>query len=159
MTICVNGNENENPKNTTTIVVSIYLPTYLAGSMWLNKKNRIVLYRKSIGETFSFTNLQLFYVFHYIQVPIIIPIFVLAISIGLFLTPIITDPKPQFLIGLAFILSAFLLYIPFVYLKIRLPIVGTYTCDLFRHVYYLQNMRQLRHFKTIIENAMRMFER
>lgn len=137
----------------------LYLPTYLAGSMQLNKEKRNVLYRKSIGETFSFANLQSFYVFRYIQVPIIIPIFVLAISICLFLTPIITDPKPQFLIGLAFILSAFLIYIPFVYLKIRLPIVGTYMYKVFCHVYYLQNMRQLRHFKTIIENVMRKFQR
>ncbi|VVC39527.1 Hypothetical protein CINCED_3A008420 [Cinara cedri] len=60
------------------------------------------------------------------KVPIIIPIFVLVMSTILFLTPIISNPKPQFLIGLVFILSAFLIYIPFVYQKTRFPIVGAY---------------------------------
>jgi len=52
--------------------------------------------------------------------------FVLIVSVVLFMTPIIKEPKPQFLIGLAFILSAFVVYIPFVYQKKRLAIVGTY---------------------------------
>lgn len=59
--------------------------------------------------------------------PIVIPIFVLIVSTVLFITPILSDPKPQFLIGLVFILSAFLIYIPFVYLKKRLSIVDDFT--------------------------------
>lgn len=61
------------------------------------------------------------------QVPIVIPIFVLIVSTVLFITPILNDPKPQFLIGLVFILSAFLIYIPFVYQKKRLSIVDNFT--------------------------------
>lgn len=61
------------------------------------------------------------------QVPIVIPIFVLVMSVVLFMTPILSNPKPQFLVALVFILSAFLIYIPFVYQKTRFPIVGTYT--------------------------------
>ncbi|XP_025195191.1 b(0,+)-type amino acid transporter 1-like [Melanaphis sacchari] len=61
------------------------------------------------------------------KVPIIIPIIVLIVSAVLFITPILNDPKPQFLIGLVFILSAFLIYIPFVFLKKRLSIVDNFT--------------------------------
>jgi len=60
-------------------------------------------------------------------VPIVIPIFVLIVSVVLFVTPIINDPKPQFLIGLIFILSAFLIYIPFVYQKKRLAVLDHFT--------------------------------
>lgn len=68
------------------------------------------------------------YVTHiiYTQVPIVIPIFVLVMSVVLFLTPIIAEPKPQFLIALAFILSAFFIYVPFVYQKKRFSVVGKY---------------------------------
>jgi hypothetical protein len=52
---------------------------------------------------------------------------VLIVSTILFITPILNDPKPQFLIGLVFILSAFLIYIPFVYQKKRLSIVDNFT--------------------------------
>ncbi|XP_025418497.1 b(0,+)-type amino acid transporter 1-like isoform X2 [Sipha flava] len=61
------------------------------------------------------------------KVPIVIPIFVLIVSVVLFLTPIIQDPKPQFLIALALIVSAFVLYVPFVYQKKRLSVVDTFT--------------------------------
>ncbi|VVC39532.1 Amino acid/polyamine transporter I [Cinara cedri] len=61
------------------------------------------------------------------KVPIIIPIFVLAMSVMLFLTPIITRGKPQFLYALVFILFAVVVYIPFVYQKKRLSIVDYLT--------------------------------
>ncbi|XP_025418600.1 b(0,+)-type amino acid transporter 1-like isoform X2 [Sipha flava] len=62
-----------------------------------------------------------------LQVPIVIPIFVLFMSVVLFLTPIIAEPKPQFLIALAFILSAFFIYVPFVYQKKRFSAVDHFT--------------------------------
>ncbi|XP_050422948.1 b(0,+)-type amino acid transporter 1-like [Adelges cooleyi] len=61
------------------------------------------------------------------KVPIIIPIFVLIMSVILVVTPILLDPKPEFLIALGFILSAFLIYIPFVYQKRKLQFVDTLT--------------------------------
>ncbi|XP_025418601.1 b(0,+)-type amino acid transporter 1-like isoform X3 [Sipha flava] len=61
------------------------------------------------------------------KVPIVIPIFVLFMSVVLFLTPIIAEPKPQFLIALAFILSAFFIYVPFVYQKKRFSAVDHFT--------------------------------
>ncbi|XP_050538422.1 b(0,+)-type amino acid transporter 1-like isoform X3 [Daktulosphaira vitifoliae] len=61
------------------------------------------------------------------KVPIIIPVFVLIVSVVLFLTPIVYNPRPQYLIALVFILSAFLIYIPFVYQKRRLTVVDSFT--------------------------------
>ncbi|XP_050538421.1 b(0,+)-type amino acid transporter 1-like isoform X2 [Daktulosphaira vitifoliae] len=64
------------------------------------------------------------------KVPIIIPVFVLIVSVVLFLTPIVYNPRPQYLIALVFILSAFLIYIPFVYQKRRLTVVALYDIPL-----------------------------
>ncbi|VVC39533.1 Amino acid/polyamine transporter I [Cinara cedri] len=61
------------------------------------------------------------------KIPIVVPIFVLAMSVLLCLTPIITSPKPQFLIALAFIFSAVLIYIPFVYYKRQYACVDSFT--------------------------------
>ncbi|VVC39531.1 Amino acid/polyamine transporter I [Cinara cedri] len=61
------------------------------------------------------------------RVPIVIPIFVLVMSVLLFLTPIVTQPKPQFLIALAFVLIAVVIYIPCIYQKRRLSIVDKFT--------------------------------
>lgn len=62
---------------------------------------------------------------YFTQVPIIIPMLVLTMSIILFMTPLLNEPKPQYLIGLLFVFSAFLIYIPFVYQKKRYSIAGT----------------------------------
>ncbi|VVC39529.1 Amino acid/polyamine transporter I [Cinara cedri] len=61
------------------------------------------------------------------KVPIVIPVLVLVASIVLFLTPLIQSPKPQFLIALALILSAFAVYVPFVYHKKRWSFVDNFT--------------------------------
>ncbi|XP_008479083.3 b(0,+)-type amino acid transporter 1-like [Diaphorina citri] len=61
------------------------------------------------------------------QVPLVIPIFVLIMSIVLSLTPIVTKPAPQFLIAVAFIVLGILVYIPFVYYQYRMPYLDNIT--------------------------------
>ncbi|VVC39530.1 Amino acid/polyamine transporter I [Cinara cedri] len=61
------------------------------------------------------------------KIPIIVPIFVLVASVFLFLTPIFTDPRPRFLVGLALVLSAVLIYIPFVYFNYKLSVMDDFT--------------------------------
>uniref|UniRef100_A0A8D8XDK1 b(0,+)-type amino acid transporter 1 n=2 Tax=Cacopsylla melanoneura TaxID=428564 RepID=A0A8D8XDK1_9HEMI len=61
------------------------------------------------------------------KVPLVIPIFVLILSIVLFITPIVYDPKPQFLNAIVFIGLGILVYIPFVYYKYRMPYLENIT--------------------------------
>ncbi|KAI5701351.1 hypothetical protein M8J75_008577 [Diaphorina citri] len=61
------------------------------------------------------------------KVPLVIPIFVLIMSIVLSLTPIVTKPAPQFLIAVAFIVLGILVYIPFVYYQYRMPYLENIT--------------------------------
>lgn len=53
------------------------------------------------------------------KVPIIIPIFILGVSLFLSITPIVTEPSFKYLSAVGFILIGVLVYIPFVYQKKR----------------------------------------
>ena len=53
--------------------------------------------------------------------PIIAPVFALLVCSLMFVAPFITDPKVEFFYGLGFILSGFIVYIPFVYLERKTP--------------------------------------
>ncbi|VVC39535.1 Hypothetical protein CINCED_3A024114 [Cinara cedri] len=59
------------------------------------------------------------------KLPIVVPVIILVVCAILFLTPIISEPKPQYLVALVLVFSALPLYVPFVYLKKRWSIVGT----------------------------------
>lgn len=61
------------------------------------------------------------------KVPLVIPIFVLAMSVVLSVIPIVTKPAPQFLIAVAFIVLGILVYIPFVYYQYRMPYLDNIT--------------------------------
>ncbi|XP_067133337.1 b(0,+)-type amino acid transporter 1 isoform X3 [Centruroides vittatus] len=61
------------------------------------------------------------------KVPIIIPIFVLIISVYLVLAPIIQNPQIEYLYATLFIVSGLIFYIPFVYYKFQLKIMGRIT--------------------------------
>ena len=52
------------------------------------------------------------------QVPIVIPVIVLLISIYLVIGPIVDDPKVEYLYATLFILAGFIFYVPFVYYKL-----------------------------------------
>lgn len=58
------------------------------------------------------------------RVPTVVAVFLLMVAIFLSVTPIIDKPSFKFLIALAFILSGVLIYIPFVYYKIRPKFMG-----------------------------------
>lgn len=58
------------------------------------------------------------------KVPIVIPIFTLLVAIFLSVMPIITEPSLKYLAALAFIFSGVLIYIPFVYYRIRPRFMG-----------------------------------
>lgn len=58
------------------------------------------------------------------RVPTVVAVFLLMVAIFLAVTPIVDNPSLKFLIALAFILSGVLVYIPFVYYKIRPRIMG-----------------------------------
>ena len=55
------------------------------------------------------------------QVPIVIPIIVLLISVYLVIGPIVDEPKVEYLYATLFILAGFIFYVPFVYYKLVMP--------------------------------------
>ncbi|CAL8113068.1 unnamed protein product [Orchesella dallaii] len=61
------------------------------------------------------------------KVPLIIPIVAVIISAALVVLPIVYDPKLGYLAVLGFFLLGFLVYIPFVYYKYRLPGMDGFT--------------------------------
>lgn len=61
------------------------------------------------------------------QVPIVIPILVLIISVYLVLGPIIDSPQIEYLYASLFIVAGLIFYFPFVYLKKSLPGMGKAT--------------------------------
>lgn len=58
------------------------------------------------------------------QVPIIIPSFVLVISIYLIIAPIIDNPTIEYLYAALFILGGMVFYVPFVHYQIKTPFMG-----------------------------------
>lgn len=69
------------------------------------------------------------------KVPIIIPIFTLLVAIFLSVMPIISEPSIKYLAALGFIFLGVLVYIPFVYYKIRPKAMSKYS------KYFLTNLR------------------
>ncbi|XP_042907812.1 b(0,+)-type amino acid transporter 1 isoform X2 [Parasteatoda tepidariorum] len=61
------------------------------------------------------------------KVPIVIAYIVLLVSIYLVVAPIIEDPQIEYLYASVFILSGLFVYIPFVYYKLKLNIMGNIT--------------------------------
>ena len=59
-----------------------------------------------------------------LQVPIILPISVLCVSIYLVIAPIINDPRIEFLYAFVFVISGLVFYVPFVVMKKSLPYTG-----------------------------------
>ena len=66
------------------------------------------------------------------KVPIIIPIFALCVAVFLSVMPIISEPSFKYLAAIGFMASGILLYIPFVYYRIRPQWMSEY---LFLHFY------------------------
>ena len=58
------------------------------------------------------------------QVPLIVPIFVLLVSIYLVVAPIIQDPRIEFFYAFLFSVSGIVFYVPFVVYKKKLPLMG-----------------------------------
>lgn len=65
-------------------------------------------------------------VWFFLQVPIILPISVLCVSIYLVIAPIINDPRIEFLYAFIFVISGLVFYVPFVVMKKSLPYTGKY---------------------------------
>ena len=65
------------------------------------------------------------------KVPIVIPWVMVFLSIYLVLTPIIANPRLEFVYSLAFIVSGLVVYIPFVRYGLVLPGTGTLTLGQF----------------------------
>lgn len=61
------------------------------------------------------------------KVPIILPIITLAVSVFLVLTPLIDNPDIKYFSAVGFILSGVVVYIPFVYYKIRPSIMNDFS--------------------------------
>lgn len=61
------------------------------------------------------------------KVPIILPIITLFVSVFLVLTPLIDDPDIKYLSAVGFIFSGVIVYVPFVYYKIRPRIMDEFT--------------------------------
>jgi solute carrier family 7 (L-type amino acid transporter), member 9/15 len=60
------------------------------------------------------------------QVPIVIPVIVLLISVYLVIGPIVDEPKVEYLYATLFILAGFIFYVPFVYYKMVMPGMSKY---------------------------------
>lgn len=58
------------------------------------------------------------------QVPIIIPVMVLVISIYLIIAPIMDNPTIEYFYAAMFILSGMMFYVPFVHYQIKIPFMG-----------------------------------
>lgn len=61
------------------------------------------------------------------KVPLILPILTLCVSLFLVITPIISEPDLKYLSALGFIISGVIIYIPFVYKKIRPQVMDKIT--------------------------------
>lgn len=59
------------------------------------------------------------------KAPLAAPIITAIIGTYLVVGPIVTDPAPEYLYTLGFLLLGFLVYIPFVYLQYAPPFLGT----------------------------------
>lgn len=68
------------------------------------------------------------------QVPIILPISVLCVSIYLVIAPIINDPRIEFLYAFIFVISGLVFYVPFVVMKKSLPYTGKYNWILYNSI-------------------------
>ena len=62
-----------------------------------------------------------------LQVPIIIPVVVLAISTYLIAAPIIEDPQIEYLYAGLFIMAGLIFYVPFVHYAIVPSFMGEYS--------------------------------
>lgn len=62
------------------------------------------------------------------KVPLVIPIFTLCVAIFLSVMPIISEPSFKYLAALGFIFLGVLIYIPFVYYRIRPKMMGKLNC-------------------------------
>lgn len=58
------------------------------------------------------------------KVPLFVPAIVLLFSIYLVIAPIIDNPKMEYVYSIMFMASGALLYVPFVYYKLKLPFTG-----------------------------------
>jgi hypothetical protein len=67
-----------------------------------------------------------------LQVPLIIPIVVLVISIYLIAAPIIEKPQIEYLYAALFIMAGLIFYVPFVHYAIVPSFMGMFTCSSFR---------------------------
>ena len=61
------------------------------------------------------------------KVPIILPIITLFVSVFLVVTPLVDKPDIKYLSAVGFILSGVLVYVPFVYYKIRPRMMDEFT--------------------------------
>lgn len=95
-----------------------------------------------------------FNVCYFWQVPIILPISVLCVSIYLVIAPIINDPRIEFLYAFIFVISGLVFYVPFVVMKKSLPYTGKYNWILYNSILpryssqsYLSYQRPLKYIK------------
>lgn len=58
------------------------------------------------------------------QVPLIIPLVVLVVSVYLIIGPIVDKPTIEYLYAAMFILGGMIFYVPFVHYKVRIPFMG-----------------------------------
>lgn len=61
------------------------------------------------------------------KVPIVVPIFVLLVSVFLVFAPIVDEPKIEFLYAAIFILAGLIFYVPFVHFQKVLPGMEKFT--------------------------------
>lgn len=80
------------------------------------------------------------------KTPIIVPIFVLLISIYLVFAPVIDNPRYEYLAAIGIVLLGLVFYVPFVHFKLELP-------------YFGKKKKRLRYNKLLIFDILRLCDK
>lgn len=88
------------------------------------------------------------------KVPIILPIITLIVSVFLVVTPLVDNPSIKYLSAVGFILSGVIVYVPFVYYKVRPRIMDeiTHYIQLFFMVVPTKNIEEDENFNHIVND-------
>ena len=96
--------------------------------MRYTKKDELRLIRVQLSFIFSLCSDTQLTIPDFLQkVPLVIPIFVMIVSVYLVIGPIASNPQIQYVYALLFILAGLIFYVPFVYYKKVLPGIGHVT--------------------------------
>ena len=78
------------------------------------------------GDGAGVAVVYLFVIVSVCQVPLVIPVGMVLVSLYLLIAPIVDDPRIEFLYAALFVLGGLLFYVPLVHVKVQIKYYGTY---------------------------------